>query len=38
MFYPPVKAATFSKHEFRGEKLNYKTRWAPEKTVPMDDF
>ena len=22
----------------RGEKLNYKTRWAPDKTVAMDDF
>ena len=22
----------------RGEELNYKTRWAPDKTVAMDDF
>ena len=22
----------------RGEKLNYKTSWAPDKTVAMDDF
>ena len=22
----------------REEKLNYKTRWAPDKTVAMDDF
>ena len=21
-----------------GEELNYKTRWAPDKTVAMDDF